>query len=227
MNGEILQFLKNIGVNTRFVSLWDKYLFINNLRFSRFSRKKEEVFSSKFPDYEVVRSKVFQKMCIRASRVLNKVLNPKETIFILEGPLEKEICSNLTLNVILQPYTRKYGIKLVSGGDLNDVEAVVDSIASPLTLDLEVENIINHMFQGEKIELMSSNVKYGDMKIIYPLINIPNSWIEAWVQKYDLKCVMPDNNDLSDDLIFFFEKYIPNVRGNMLKSATFIHSERG
>lgn len=223
MKGEILEFLKNIGVNTRFVSLWDEYLFINNLRFSRFSRKREELFTANFQDYDVVRSKVFQKMCIRASRVLNKGLNPKETIFIHEGPLEKENCSNLAINVILEPYTRKYGIKIVSGL-IKDAERYgADTVASPLNLDLEVENIINHMFQGEKIGLISSNVKCKDMKIIYPLMNIPKSWIEVWVQKYGLKCVLPDTKGLSDDLLLFLEEYVPNVRGNMLKSAMFVN----
>ena len=78
MNKGVLECLDNIGVDNRFISLWNNFLFINNLKFSRFSRRKEELFKAKFPKWTVVRSKILQKMCIRASRVLSKSLNPQE-----------------------------------------------------------------------------------------------------------------------------------------------------
>ena len=217
MERDVLECLNNIGVDNRFISLWNNFLFINNLKFSRFSRKKEELFKAKFPNWTVIRSKILQKMCIRASRVLSKSLNPQDTIFI------KKIgnCVDLALYVILESYTRKYGIKIICGEE-ELKEYAVDCVASPRTLDLEVENIINQMIQGKKIEAMSLNIKFNENKTIYPLINVPNSWIESWTHKYNLSCIIPSFDRISDDLIIFFEEFIPNVRENMLKSATFV-----
>lgn len=223
MKEQILIFLKNINVDTRYISLWDQYLFINNIRFSHFSRKKEELFNSKFPDQKVIRSKVFQKMCIRASHVLNKALTPKETIFIKK---EYDECPNLALNIILEPYTRKYGIKIITSTNINEAQKYgADKLASPLTLNQEVEKIINQMFQGKKIALISSNVNYENKKVIYPLINVPQSWIKAWVEKSDLKCTMPNYQGSSADLVRFLEEYIPNVQENLLKSARFLSND--
>lgn len=53
--------------------------------------------------------------------------------------------------MVLEPYTRKYGVKLIFGGSLKDLKVSgADSVALPVTLDDEVENIINSMFNGEK-----------------------------------------------------------------------------
>ncbi len=216
-NDEILQFLHSIGVDNRFISQWNNFLFINNLKFSRFSRKKEELFKAKFPQWDVIRSKVFQKMCIRASRVLSKSITPRETIFITND----KSCANLTLYVILESYTRKYGIKIISGEE-DILEYKLDCVASPLTLDGEVENIIEQMFHGEKIDISSSKTKFEDIKIIYPLINIPESWIESWIQKNILSCINSPENRVSQDLLEFLEEFIPNIRENMLKSAMFV-----
>lgn len=221
MNKEILNFLRNIGVDIRYISLWDRFIFINNLKFSRFSRRKEELFMDKFPQWKVIRSKVFQMMCIRASRVLSKSLKPREKIFINK----KNDCASLTLYVILEPYTRKYGIEIIYDENLDSTENhEVDRIASPLTLDREVENVINQMFHGEKIQPISINTDYN-RRVIYPLINIPDSWIESWVQKNDLACIIFPVSRISVDLLEFLEEYIPNVRENMLKSALFTNDK--
>lgn len=170
----------------------------------------------KFPLWKVIRSKVFQMMCIRASRVLSKSLKPREKIFINK----KNDCASLTLYVILEPYTRKYGIEIIYDENLDSAENhEVDSIASPLTLDREVEKVINQMFQGEKIQPTSINTEYNNRRVIYPLINIPDSWIKSWAQKNDLPCKIFPGSRISVDLLDFLEEYIPNVRENMLKSA--------
>lgn len=215
MNKEILNFLRNIGVDIRFISLWDGFIFINNLKFSRFSRRKEELFMDKFPQWKVIRSKVFQMMCIRASRVLSKSIKPREKIFINKN----NDCANLALYVILEPYTRKYGIEIIYDENLDTEDYEVDSVASPLTLDREVEKVINQMFHGEKIKPTSINTEYNNKRVIYPLINIPDSWIESWAQKNDLPCKISTGSRISVDLLDFLEEYIPNVRENMLKSA--------
>ncbi len=223
MNRNVLEFLGNIGVDIRFISVWKNFLFINNLKFSRFSRRKEELFQSKFLQWKVIRSKIFQKMCIRASRVLSKSLNPQETIFIKKTGN----CDDLTLNVILEPYKRKYGIKIISGDDFKFAyELGANSIASPLSLDMEVDNIINQMFQGKKIRPISRDTKCKDMNIIYPLINIPQSWINSWIRKNNLSCQIQEIDGISADLIDFFEEFIPQVRENILKSALFVSRDK-
>jgi hypothetical protein len=217
MERDVLECLNNIGVDNRFISLWNNFLFINNLKFSRFSRKKEELFKAKFPNWTVIRSKILQKMCIRASRVLSKSLIPQETILINKIGN----CVDLALYVILESYTRKYGIKIICcEKEIKDYK--FDCVASPITLDLEVENIINKMIHGKKIEVFNSNTKLNEYKTIYPLINVPNSWIESWTHKHNLSCLIPPFNGISYDLINFFEDFIPNVRENILKSALFV-----
>ena len=219
MSQEILDFLGMIGVNTQFISLYNNSIFINNLKFSRFSRKKEELFLEKHPNWKVVRSKVFQKMCVRASRVLSKSLHPKEKIFIKEN----SNCANTALYIILEPYTRKYGIEITYSDDLEMARpGEVDKIASPLTLDGEVEDIIKQMLQGEKIEPTILKDKPNNLKTIYPLINIPDSWIETWTSEHDFKCNILPKDKVSHDLLEYLEEYIPEVRENMLKSALFL-----
>lgn len=112
--GEVIRFLSSIGVDTRFVSILEDAILINNLRFSRFSRKREEVFKKNYPSIKVVRSKIFQMICSRVSRVLSDELEPHQRILVEEGddPL------SYTLYAVLEPYTRKYGVSLVSGENL-------------------------------------------------------------------------------------------------------------
>ncbi|HEY0196726.1 MAG TPA: ATPase [Methanobacterium sp.] len=218
MNQEILNFLGMIGVNNQFISLYDGSIFINNLKFSRFSRRKEELFLAKHPDWKVVRSKIFQKMCVRASRILSKPLNPGEKVFIEKNSRR----ANLALYIILEPYTRRYGIEIICNDNLNLAQPdEVDLMASPLTLDQEVENIIHQMIQGEKIETTISKGK-SKLKTIYPLINIPDSWIESWVNEYGFTCSSSSVDIVSSDLLEFLEEFIPDVRENMLKSALFV-----
>ncbi len=223
MMGEEAEFLQKIGVNTRFVSILDENVFINNLKFSRFSRKREEIFLRRFPGWRVVRSKVFQKICTRASRVLSNAITPGDKIFILKDGS----CFNLVLYVILEPYKRKYGIEIIWDYEITSFRSNVDSIAVPITLDREVENIIQLLLDGDKIELLSSNEEFNNTKLIYPLLNVPRSWIESWIEKQCLECSYPVNRDVSDgdfskDLLEFLEGFIPDVRENVYKSALYV-----
>jgi hypothetical protein len=220
MSQEILDFLDMIGVNNQFISIYHGSIFINNLKFSRFSRKKEELFLERHPDWKVVRSKLFQKMCVRASRVLSKSLSPKDKIFIENN----SNCANFILYIILEPYTRKYGIEIIYSKNLSLARSgEVDKFASPLTLDGEVENIIHQMLQGEMIEPTTLDSE-SQVLTIYPLITIPDSWIEKWTGENNFECEISLEEEISHDLIAFLEKYIPDVRENMLKSAQFIYS---
>jgi hypothetical protein len=227
---DVVRFLQKNGVETRFVSIVDERVYVNNLKLSRFSRKKEELFLEEYPNFEVRRSKVFQKICSRASRVLKNVLSPHDKI-LLAGP---EKCLNLALYAVLESYTRKYGVELTilgKGGALNELElhgkeVNADSVALPLTLDGEVEHILDLMIHGEKLELLSSQTEKEGMKMIYPLINVPQSWIESWIEIEGLNCVFEDQDGLPREMLEFLESFIPDVREKMMSSASYLSQER-
>ena len=217
MKKEIINYLSILGVDARYVSLYGGYIFVNNLKFSRFSRKREELFQSKYPECNVVRSKVFQKMCIRASRNLSKTLNPGDKILVKQNGT----CMDLILYLILEPYTRKYGIEIIPQDQKTKNTFKPDSVASSLTLDQELGKLVNQMFSGEKIKPSMMRTEKNGIKVIYPLINIPDSWICAWAQKIYPECKILPAENKSKDLIEFLENYVPDVRENMLKSAIF------
>ena len=214
---DLIKFLQKIGVDTRFVSIIDSKIYINNLKVSRFSRKKEELFKKSFPEVEVIRSKIFQKICMRASRNLAHCIQPREKIFLIkdDDPL------NFALYAILEPYQRKYGVNLVFGKCMDESKDFdVDTVAMPLTLDDEAENILKLILDGKKIELLSSDEVYIGKKLIYPMINVPKSWIYSWTQKLDNE--LDQNYESAEDLLKFLECLIPDVRENLLKSALFV-----
>ena len=103
---DILRFLKDIGVDTRYVSIWENKIYINNLRFSKFSKRRQNNFELKFKSQKVIRSSLFQEIATNASRELSKTIKPKMKILI-----KKDV--NPLINILLEPYTRKYGVKLV------------------------------------------------------------------------------------------------------------------
>lgn len=222
MNKDLINVLQKTGVETRFISIIENKIFINNLKLSRFSRKKEEEFLNVYPEMKVVRSKIFQKICTRASRNLAHVIRPKEKIFLVKNddPL------NFALHAVLEPYQRKYGIELVFGSDINEtIDLDVDSIAVALTLDHEAENILNLMINGEKIELLSFREFFNEKKVIYPLINIPRAWIFSWVENKPPE-KFEQNYETPEDFLKFLEAIIPDVRENLYKSAFFISNKR-
>ncbi|MEN4006001.1 MAG: ATPase [Methanobacteriaceae archaeon] len=223
MNKDLVKFLQKIGVDTKFVSILENKVYINNLKLSRFSRKKEEEFLNVYPEMKVVRSKIFQKICTRASRNLAHVICPKEKIFLVKNddPL------NFALHVVLEPYQRKYGIKLLFGNDINEaIDLDADSIALTITLDHEAENIINSMINGEKMELLSFREFFNEKKVIYPLINISKAWIYSWIENKPQKR-FEQNYETPEDFLKFLEAIIPDVRENLYKSAFFISGRTG
>ena len=222
---EVIIFLHRIGVDTRFVSIVGNHIFVNNQRFSRFSNKRQETFIRKFPNFVISSSTIFQKICTRVSRVLAKSLKPGDIIFINVD----DKCSNFVLNVIMEPYTRKYGIKLINGSVIEDaIELDVNSIALPLTLDDEVESVVGNILNGEKIEVLSLKIKYdteNNLKLIYPLLNVRSSWLVHWLEKLEHEYKYSTNDSYAVELIEFFEGFIPDVRENILKSALYVVNE--
>jgi hypothetical protein len=218
---DVTRFLSRIGVDTRFLSIFEGNIYINNQRFSRFTSKRQELFTKNFSNFTIHKSKVFQKICTRASRVLAKSLKPGEKIFIPEN----DKCSTFVLEMILEPYTRKYGIKIFKG---DDMDHEIDSIALPLTLDDEAENVVNCILNGNKIEvyhLINDYSTENQTKIIYPLQNVPCKWIKSWMEKLDQECEYSMVMNVENDTLNFLEEFIPDVRENILKSALFISEE--
>ena len=233
MKQEVVRFLQKSGVETRFVSIVDEKVYVNNLKLSRFSRKKEEIFLEEFTNFEVRRSKVFQKICSRASRVLKNSLSPHDKI-ILSNPSN---CANLALYTVLEPYTRKYGVELLLQADdvgrWNELkiqekksELSMDSMALPLTLDGEVEHILENMLKGENLDILSAHSKKNGIKMIYPLSNVPISWIESWADIEDLNCNFEPNAGLPRDMLEFLEGFIPDVREKMMSSAFYLSGDK-
>lgn len=218
MNKELVKSLQKIGVDTRFVSLIDNKVLINNLKLSKFSRKKEEQFKKDYPQIDVVRSKIFQKICMRASRNLAHCISPRERIFLVKNDQP----ANIVLNTVLEPYKRKYGIGIIFGNDIKESRDLnVDSIALPLTSDEEAENILNLILDGKKINLISSDDSYSDKKLIYPLINVPRSWIYSW-RGINTEITNERTQNSPEDLLLFLEGLIPDVRENLFRSALFL-----
>ncbi len=202
---DVLKFLKIIGVDTRFISYTDEKIYINNLRFSKFSKKRQDTFNKQYPSIEVVRNSLFQKICSKASRVLADEIKPNSTILIPEN--------NDLVEIILEPYTRKYGVKLVYGGDF-------DLTANPIILDDKVNSIFSDIFKGNGL---SFNKKANE---IYPLINVPLDWVNSFLEMDGKKIVESKNNDeLATSFMGFLEDVAPQYRENVLKAYEYIEKE--
>jgi hypothetical protein len=216
---KVVRFLQKIGVDIRFVSIVDGQIFINNFRLSRFTRAKEELLLGKYPQYKIYRSKIFQKICTRASRVLKDVLSPRERILLVRD----ETCINMALYAVLESYTRKYGVQIISSHRTDNLEIKnINSIVLPLTLDDEVENIISEMLNGEQLRLLSSKTNKNGIKLIYPLINVPRQWIGSWAENKNFECVANDYESLPREMLEFLEGFIPDVREKMIKSGVYL-----
>ncbi|WP_296796486.1 ATPase [uncultured Methanobrevibacter sp.] len=201
---DVLKYLKIIGVDSRFISYTPSKIYINNLRFSKFSRKRQETFNKQYPEMEVVRNSLFQKICSKAAKTLSDI-EPNSTILV---PVD-----NFMIDVILEPYTRKYGVKLVNDGDY-------DLIANPTILDDEVNQIFSTIFAGKGLEF---NKKDNE---IYPLINVPLNWINSFLEMDGRDLIKNENNDeLASSFMEFLEDVAPQYRENVLKASEFIEEK--
>lgn len=202
---DVLKFLKIIGVDTRFVSYTAEKIYINNLRFSKFSRKRQSTFNKEYPGIEVVRNSLFQKICSKSSKVLADEIKPNSTILIPEN--------NDLIEIILEPYTRKYGVKLVYGGSY-------DLIVNPIILDSKVNSIFSDIFEGNGLTFSNKTNE------IYPLINVPLNWINSFLEMDGKKIIeTKDYDDLSTSFMEFLEDVAPQYRENVLKAYEYIEKE--
>ena len=201
---DVLKYLKIIGVDSRFISYTPSKIYINNLRFSKFSRKRQETFNKQYPKIEVVRNSLFQKICSKSAKTLSDI-KPNSTILIPED--------NFMVDVILESYTRKYGVKLVHDGDY-------DLIVNPVILDDKVNQIFSTIFAGVGIDF---NKKDNE---IYPLINVPLNWINSFLEMDGKSKIKNVNNDeIASSFMEFLEDVAPQYRENVLKASDYIEKK--
>ena len=199
---DVLKFLKIIGVDTRFVSYTPQKIYINNLRFSKFSRTREATFNKQYPEIEVVRSKLFQKICAKSSKHLALEIEPNSKILMPED--------NFIIDVLMEPYTRKYGVELVYGGDY-------DLAVNPLILDDEVNNIFSSIFAGDGISFRDKTNE------IYPLINVPLEWINSFLEMDGQDTIESENTDeLAISFSRFLEDVAPQYKENVVSASEYI-----
>lgn len=202
---DVLKFLKIIGVDSRFVSYTPDKLYINNLRFSKFSRKRQDTFNKQYPEIEVVRSSLFQKICSKSSKHLALEIQPNSTLLMPKD--------NFIIDLLMEPYTRKYGVKLVYDGD-------ADFIVNPLILDDQVNDIFEGIFDGVGL---NRDIKSNE---VYPLINVPLDWINSFLEMDGQKLIENKNkNELATSFSEFLEDVAPQYKENVVKAAEFIEKK--
>ena len=199
---DVLKYLKIIGVDTRFVSYTPEKIYINNLRFSKFSRTREATFKKQYPEIEVVRSKLFQKICSKSSKHLALEIGPNSKILMPED--------NFLVELLMEPYTRKYGVELVYEGDY-------DLIVNPIILDDRVNDIFEGIFSGEGL-----NYSINDNEI-YPLANVSLDWINSFLEMDGQELIEKENkNELANSFSEFLDDVAPQYRDNVVSAAEFV-----
>ena len=202
---DVLKYLKLIGVDTRFISYTPQKIYINNLRFSKFSRKREATFNRQYPEIEIVRNSLFQKICSKSSKNLSLEIRPNSTVLMPED--------NFMVELLLEPYTRKYGVKLVREGEY-------DLKVNPVILDDEVNSIFEDIFNGNGMEFNRSENE------IYPLVNVSLEWINSFLKMDGKKEVAAQNNsEPANSFSRFLDDVAPQYRENVLSAARFIRSK--
>ena len=202
---DVLKFLKIIGVDTRFISYTPQKIYINSLRFSKFSRTRQKTFNKQYPEMEVVRNKLFQKICSKSARNLTLEIKPNSTVLMPED--------NFICELLMEPYTRKYGVKLVYDGDY-------DLKVNPLILDDKVNTIFEGIFAGEGLNLIDSENE------IYPLANVSLDWINSFLKMDGQNLTEGENkDDLANSFSEFLEDVAPQFRENVISASEFINEK--
>ena len=202
---DVLKFLKIIGVDTRFISYTPQKIYINSLRFSKFSRTRQKTFNKQYPEIEVVRNKLFQKICSKSARNLTLEIKPNSTVLMPED--------NFICELLMEPYTRKYGVKLVYEGDY-------DLKVNPLILDDKLNTIFEGIFAGEGLNLIGSENE------IYPLANVSLDWINSFLKMDGQDLIEGENkDDLANSFSEFLEDVAPQFRENVISASEFINEK--
>ncbi|WP_052332192.1 hypothetical protein [Methanobrevibacter arboriphilus] len=145
---EVLKLLGIIGIDTRYISYTPNIIYINDQRFAKFSKKRQETFKKYYPEIEIVSSGILRKICIKFSEIISNEISPKNNVLILK-PKNKV---DYLLKIVLEPYTRKYGINIIEY-DIDDIESFISNLNSekPFFLNInELENIHDLKFMNRK-----------------------------------------------------------------------------
>jgi tRNA(Ile)-lysidine synthase TilS/MesJ len=108
---DIIRALRDLGVDSRFVTIREDAVLINNAGLARFSAKWQRSFEEE-TGLRVARSRTFMAICQKVSRTISRhrMLKPRDTVLVaLSGGKDSLILLNA-----LEPYRRKYGIELVA-----------------------------------------------------------------------------------------------------------------
>lgn len=208
----IIKSLNKLGVDTRYVSLYEDDVYINNLKFSKFSRKKEEQFNQLYPNSRVIRSKLFQKISIKVSRTIKNQIKPKEIIYIEDDNTPESIL----LFVLMDAYKRKYGITIAN----NEEDA--SKLLSTKCINDFAEEYVDLMIAGNKIS------NHLDENTIYPLLHIDYQWIIDWIDSTSINHIQKNKKEktMAQDIIEFLNTKIPNVQESMTQSVKYLDENR-
>ena len=114
--------------------------------------------------------------------------------------------------VLMEPYTRKYGVELVYDGDY-------DLAVSPIILDDAVNDVFSSIFAGEGLKFRDKTNE------IYPLANVPLEWINSFLEMDGQTAIENENKDeLAISFSEFLEDVAPQYKENVLKAAEFIEN---
>ena len=150
----------------------------------------------------MVRNKLFQKICSKSARHLALEAKPNSRILMPED--------NYLVELLMEPYTRKYGVELVYDGEY-------DLRVNPIILDDEVNNIFEGLFNGEGL-----NYDKRDDEI-YPLVNVSLDWINSFLEMDGQELLDCENkNELALSFSEFLEDVAPQYKENVLNASEFV-----
>ena len=121
--------------------------------------------------------------------------------------------ANPLIEIILEPYTRKYGLTLI-----NDGNSDYDVKTSDKTLDMEVHSIISEIFSGDGIQFPRKDDEY-----IYPLIKISNKQINDFFKD---RIVEDTFDDASGEFLDFLDETVIQYKFNILKSVEYLEKNK-
>ena len=139
---------------------------------------------------------------------------------------------NELLYIVLEPYSRKYGISFIEY-DENVKSEDFDSVISPLNLNQEVNHILNDIFDGKGIEwdrkydlsdLYDLNLENKD--IIFPFLNVPQEWINDFLGIEKEYVVDYENEDIGESFMGFLSDINPQFKENVLAASSFLESHQ-
>ena len=117
------------------------------------------------------------------------------------------------IELLMEPYTRKYGVKLVYDGEY-------DLIVNPIILDDEVNTIFEGIFKGEGLNFVKNENE------IYPLANVSLDWINSFLEMDGKDKIENKNkNELATSFSEFLEDVAPQYKENVVKAAEFIENK--